>query len=62
MRIRIEILRMGYVKTTVGQKNLPRYFAQVLKPKKNEFWQLDFELPDGRKFRANGKSWACKYS
>ena len=45
------------LKTTVGQKNLPRYFAQVFEmTKKMNSGRLDFELPDGRIFRANGKS------
>ena len=44
-------------KTTVGQKNLPRYFAQVFEmTKKMNSGRLDFELPDGRKFRADGKN------
>jgi len=44
-------------KTTVGQKNLPRYFAQVFEmTKKMNSGRLDFELPDGRIFRANGKN------
>ncbi len=43
--------------TTVGQKNLPRYFAQVFEmTKKMNSGRLDFELPDGRIFRANGKN------
>ena len=44
-------------KTTVGQKNLPRYFAQVFEmTKKMISGRLDFELPDCRIFRANGKN------
>ena len=43
--------------TTVGQKNLPRYFAQVFEmTKKMNSGRLDFELPDGRIFCANGKN------
>ncbi|MAI18215.1 MAG: SAM-dependent methyltransferase [Rhodobacteraceae bacterium TMED111] len=44
------------LETTEGQKNLPRYFAQVFEMiKKMNSGRLDFELPDGRVFRANGK-------
>ena len=44
------------LETTVGQKNLPRYFAQVFEmTKKMNTGRLDFELPDGRVFRAHGK-------
>ena len=44
------------LETTEGQKNLPRYFAQVFEmTKKMNSGRLDFELPDGRVFRANGK-------
>ena len=45
------------LETTVGQKNLPRYFAQVFEmTKKMNTGRLDFELPDGRIFRAHGKN------
>ena len=45
------------LETVVGQKNLPRYFAQVYEmTKKMNTGRLDFELPDGRVFRANGKN------
>ncbi|MGB0547459.1 MAG: SAM-dependent methyltransferase, partial [Paracoccaceae bacterium] len=44
------------LETTEGQKNLPRYFAQVFEmTKRMNSGRLDFELPDGRVFRANGK-------
>ena len=44
------------LETTEGQKNLPRYFAQVFEmTKRINSGRLDFELPDGRVFRANGK-------
>ena len=45
------------LETTDGEKNLPRYFAQVFEmTKKMNTGRLDFELPDGRIFRANGKN------
>jgi len=41
--------------TTEGQKNLPRYFANVLDmASKMEHGRLDIRLPDGRVFRADG--------
>ncbi|NOD75216.1 cyclopropane-fatty-acyl-phospholipid synthase family protein [Ruegeria sp. HKCCD4332] len=41
--------------TTEGQKDLPRYFAQVFKMLTNmEHGRLDITLPDGRTFRAEG--------
>lgn len=41
--------------TTEGQKNLPRYFAQVFKMlNRMESGRLDIKLPDGRTFRAEG--------
>lgn len=41
--------------TTEGQKNLPRYFAQVFKMLgKMESGRLDISLPDGRVFRSEG--------
>ena len=44
------------LETTDGQKNLPRYFVQVFEmTKKMNTGRLDFELPDGRVFRAHGK-------
>ena len=37
--------------TTEGQKNLPRYFAQVFKMlNRMESGRLDIKLPDGRTF------------
>lgn len=45
------------LETTDGEKNLPRYFAQVFEmTKKMNTGRLDFELPDGRIFRAHGKN------
>jgi len=42
-------------KTTDGQKGLPRYFAQVFAMSSNmNNGRVDFHLPDGRVFRANG--------
>ena len=42
---------------TQGQENLPRYFAQVFDVAKNmHAGRLDFVLPDGRRFRAEGKN------
>ena len=43
--------------TTEGQKDLPRYFARVLGMASSlRFGQIDFVLPDGRRFRAEGQS------
>ena len=43
--------------TTEGQKNLPRYFARVFAMAQNmENGQVDFILPDGRRFRAKGSN------
>lgn len=43
--------------TTDGQKDLPRYFAQVMGMASSlRFGQIDFVLPDGRRFRAEGKN------
>jgi cyclopropane-fatty-acyl-phospholipid synthase len=58
MLIRIENFKSEIMlETTVGQKNLPRYFAQVFEmTKKMNTGSLDFELPDGRIFRAYGKN------
>ncbi len=40
---------------TTGQKNLPRYFASVFATAKTiNTGRVDFVLPDGRTFRANG--------
>ena len=45
------------LETVVGQKNLPRYFTQVFEmTKRMNTGRLDFELPDGRVFRAYGKN------
>ncbi|WGW03173.1 SAM-dependent methyltransferase [Tropicibacter oceani] len=42
--------------STEGQKNLPRYFAQVFAAASAmNKGQLDFILPDGRQFRAQGR-------
>ena len=41
---------------TKGEKNLPRYFAQVFDvAARMPVGRLDFKLSDGRIFRANGK-------
>ena len=46
---------MTVVTTTKGQADLPRYFAQVLKVlERLQMGRLDFVLPDGRRFRAEG--------
>lgn len=42
--------------TTEGQEGLPRYFARVLDVAQDmNTGRLDFVLPDGRRFRAEGK-------
>ena len=43
--------------TTDGEKNLPRYFPTVfaLVQRGLEHGRLDFVLPDGRRFRAEGR-------
>lgn len=47
---------MTVLKTTQGQGDLPRYFAQVLKVlEKLQTGRLDFVLPDGRRFRSEGR-------
>jgi cyclopropane-fatty-acyl-phospholipid synthase len=47
---------MEYLSTCSGQKNLPRYFAQVFDiASKMETGRLDMVLEDGRRFRAKGK-------
>ena len=41
--------------TAEGQKNLPRYFARVLGMASSlRHGRIDFVLPDGRHFRAEG--------
>ena len=46
-----------YLTSTVGQKDLPRYFVQVYEGLgKLNNGQLDFVLRDGRVFRAEGKN------
>jgi len=41
--------------TTDGQKDLPRYFARVMGMASSlRFGRIDFVLPDGRRFRAEG--------
>jgi cyclopropane-fatty-acyl-phospholipid synthase len=48
---------MTVLTTTKGQKDLPRYFAQAFDIAcQLENGRLDMVLPDGRKFRAEGKS------
>ena len=43
--------------TTEGQKHLPRYFANVMSMTHNmNNGRIDFVLPDGRVFRAQGKN------
>lgn len=47
---------MDHFTTTEGQKNLPRYFATAFAmAKRLNRGQMDFVLPDGRRFRAEGK-------
>ena len=42
--------------STEGQKGLPRYFAQAFATARNlKAGRLDFVLPDGRRFRAQGR-------
>ncbi|MDQ1849295.1 cyclopropane-fatty-acyl-phospholipid synthase family protein [Gemmobacter fulvus] len=46
---------MTVMTTTTGQSDLPRYFPQVLKVlERLQMGRLDFVLPDGRRFRAEG--------
>ena len=46
-----------YLTTTKNQKNLPRYFGQVFEMASDmNSGRLDFALPDGRIFRAEGKN------
>ncbi|WP_204114590.1 SAM-dependent methyltransferase [Shimia biformata] len=43
--------------TTEGQDNLPRYFAQVFEMAKQvNTGRIDFVMPDGRRFRAEGRA------
>lgn len=43
--------------TTDGQKNLPRYFARVMGMASSlRYGRIDFVLPDGRRFRAEGQN------
>jgi cyclopropane-fatty-acyl-phospholipid synthase len=43
--------------TTEGQKDLPRYFVRVLGMASSlRYGQIDFVLPDGRRFRAEGQN------
>jgi hypothetical protein len=47
---------MTALSSVEGQANLPRYFASVFDAAKGmEAGRLDFVLPDGRRFRADGK-------
>ncbi len=47
---------MDALTTTDGQANLPRYFSQVMRVARGMGrGRLDFVLPDGRRFRAEGK-------
>lgn len=46
---------MGILTTTEGESGLPRYFRQVFaQVSKMNYGRLDFILPDGRRFRAQG--------
>jgi cyclopropane-fatty-acyl-phospholipid synthase len=48
---------MDALTSTDGQGNLPRYFARVMQVvQKLENGRLDFVLPDGRRFRAEGRN------
>ena len=48
---------MTALMTTTGQPDLPRYFAQVFRVlEKLGTGRLDFALPDGRRFRAEGRA------
>ncbi|MFN3952963.1 MAG: class I SAM-dependent methyltransferase [Pararhodobacter sp.] len=47
---------MRILTSTDGQTDLPRYFAQVFaQVSKLNFGQVEFVLPDGRRFRATGQ-------
>ena len=47
---------MELLTTTEGQQNLPRYFAPVFQiARRLDRGRLDFVLPDGRRFRAEGR-------
>ena len=47
---------MTILTTTKGQSGLPRYFGLAYEVVRNlEYGRLDFVLPDGRVFRAEGK-------
>ncbi len=47
---------MDALTSTAGQRDLPRYFAQVMQVANGMgTGRLDFVLPDGRRFRAEGK-------
>ena len=46
-----------YLTSTHGQANLPRYFSQVFAATSEmNHGRLDFVLPDGRRFRAEGRA------
>ena len=48
---------MDALTTTEGQHDLPRYFARVFRIAQNlNRGRLDFVLPDGRRFRAEGRA------
>ena len=48
---------MDILTTTDGQRRLPRYFAQVFAvARRMARGRLDFVLPDGRRFRAEGRA------
>jgi cyclopropane-fatty-acyl-phospholipid synthase len=47
---------MTVLTTTKGQTGLPRYFATAYEvTKRLQYGRMDFVLPDGRRFRAEGK-------
>ena len=47
---------MRILTSTEGQSDLPRYFAQAFaQVSKLNFGQMEFVLPDGRRFRATGR-------
>jgi cyclopropane-fatty-acyl-phospholipid synthase len=48
---------MHALTTTKGQAGLPRYFTQAFEvARRMEHGRLDMVLPDGRRFRAEGRS------
>ena len=48
---------MDAITQTEGQADLPRYFTRVFAMAKNmAHGRLDFVMPDGRRFRADGQN------